>query len=88
MLYLRLSCYDLTSNSCLYSYLKHLPWYGVFESLTYGFACSVSTVSVTKKTVKCYSSTLPTSTKKVKSIKSTLLRMTFTCLTPINVATR
>lgn len=48
LIYLRFPCYDLISNGCLHSDLKHLPWYGVFESLTHGFPCAVRTVSVKK----------------------------------------
>lgn len=47
-LYLRFSSNDLTSNGCLHSDLKHLPRYGVFESLAHGFPWAVRTVSVMK----------------------------------------
>lgn len=81
MLYLRFPCNDLTSNSCLYSDLKHLPRYGVFESLTHGFPCAVRTVSVMKThlsepkpSVKHYCSPLPARKKKrEQSLTSTVL---------------
>lgn len=50
LMYLRFPCDDLTANGCLHSDLKHLPWYGVFESLTHGFPCAVRRVSERKRT--------------------------------------
>ena len=48
ILCLRFPCDDLASDGCLYSDLKHLSRYGVFESLTHRLPTAVRSVSVKK----------------------------------------